>query len=57
MLHILECFFDELKEDVKDQVMDPRKCERTHTYIMVAQGRVVQLEMESGAYQLNHIHI
>lgn len=30
MLHILECFFDELEEDMKDQVMDPRKCEGGH---------------------------
>ena len=27
MLHILKCFYDELEEDMKDHVMDPRKCE------------------------------
>ena len=30
MLHLLEGFYDELEEDVKDQVMNPRKCELPH---------------------------
>ena len=54
MLHLLECFYDELEEDMTDQVMNPRKCEVphsgvgeikvAHTYIRMYVCRWIEVE-------------